>query len=426
MTTNFDRLELETPQDRRVPEVNPSMALQFWAQAITGRRTPINGSILIVGPGGSRSNTGSSANNALDSYGTALRRLAAKNAAASSGIIKDNLILGLPGHAETAAVAASSTAGMLFSVAGTTVWQLGEGAGAATITINGVVGANIHFNATDCYIVGGKIVAGLDNLTAPIDIDEDRCGLKDVEFEIGGSVTDTPTNWIVVAAKDRIAIERCRLEEAETGSTSFLSIPAAATNLSFQGNYIHGDFSTALVNNTSAAYVDLVNIGNDLQNTNSSVATTFARLTGATEVVEHEGERWNMLVTAVDLATGSNGTQGAKSLLAVTGEIEVMCEALCTEDLAGASATIEAGVSGATAALIAQTTATDIDAGEQWKDASPAVIEAVTAKPRVRITNGADVIVTIATADITDGNLLFHTYWRSVGRGGRGAAVAWV
>lgn len=103
------------------------------------------------------------------------------------------------------------------------------------------------------------------------------------------------------------------------------------------------------------------------------------------------------------------GAQGAITLFTVTGDILLSIFAVCSEDLAGASATIATGISGNTAALIAQATATDLDNGEIWIDATPATIEALP-DPRI-ITGGADVIATIATANITDGTLKWYALW---------------
>lgn len=104
------------------------------------------------------------------------------------------------------------------------------------------------------------------------------------------------------------------------------------------------------------------------------------------------------------------GAQGASTLFTVTGDVIVNVFAVCTENLAGATATIEIGISGNTAALIAQTTATEIDLGEVWVDNAPATVEAL---PGAKIlTNGTDIIETIATADITDGTVIFYCAWR--------------
>jgi hypothetical protein len=103
------------------------------------------------------------------------------------------------------------------------------------------------------------------------------------------------------------------------------------------------------------------------------------------------------------------GAQGATTLFTVTGDVAASIFAVCTEDLAGATATIEVGISGNTAALIAQTTATNIDNGEVWATTSPANPLAVPADKVIAA--GADIIQTVGTADITDGTLTYYCLW---------------
>jgi len=61
------------------------------------------------------------------------------------------------------------------------------------------------------------------------------------------------------------------------------------------------------------------------------------------------------------------------------------------------------------ASLIAQTTATDIDANEVWIDTAPATVEAL---PGDKIlTNGTDIIQTVATDTVTAGAITFYCIW---------------
>lgn len=105
-----------------------------------------------------------------------------------------------------------------------------------------------------------------------------------------------------------------------------------------------------------------------------------------------------------------DGTGDPATLFTVTGDVLVVVFAKCTEDLAGASATIEVGVTGNTAALIAQTTATDIDNGDVWRDSGPAVGAEALNDP-IAIVGGLDIIETIATANITGGELTYYCLW---------------
>jgi len=113
------------------------------------------------------------------------------------------------------------------------------------------------------------------------------------------------------------------------------------------------------------------------------------------------------------------GAQGALAMFTVTGTVLVQVFGVCQLDLAGAGATVELGIAGATAALIAQTTGTDLDQYETWQDAAPEANPGpvdLTARSFV-ITNGADIILTIATADLTAGIIDFYCFWTPLSTG---------
>ena len=96
------------------------------------------------------------------------------------------------------------------------------------------------------------------------------------------------------------------------------------------------------------------------------------------------------------------GAQGTVAVATMTGAVMIhSVGAYCTTNLAGATATIEMGVASDTAELIAQTTATNIDAGMVWESATPD--EGVTLVTSKAI--AGNIILTVATADITAGVL---------------------
>lgn len=118
--------------------------------------------------------------------------------------------------------------------------------------------------------------------------------------------------------------------------------------------------------------------------------------------------------TFVENATGNVATH---TLFTVTGNVLVTVFAVCDTNLAGAG-TIEVGVAGNTAGLIAQIAdATDLDDGDIWVDATPAVgVEAI---PTTKVLNdGADIILTIGAADITAGVVDFYCMWRPLSADG--------
>jgi hypothetical protein len=132
---------------------------------------------------------------------------------------------------------------------------------------------------------------------------------------------------------------------------------------------------------------------------------------------------WNHI--ALDAATFDGATADARgefdgagnptTLFTVTGDVLAVVFAKCTTLLAGTNATIEVGVSGDTAVIIAQTTATDIDANEIWNGATPAAVALLTPK---LVSGGADIIETVATADITSGVLVYHCLWTPISADG--------
>lgn len=116
-----------------------------------------------------------------------------------------------------------------------------------------------------------------------------------------------------------------------------------------------------------------------------------------------------------------DGTGNPATLFTVTGDVLVRIFAVCSVNLAGAGATIEVGITGNTAGLIAQTTATDIDAGHVWIDTAPATIEALPAQQI--LTNGTDIIQTVATANITAGALTYYCLWTNLSSDGNVVAA---
>lgn len=124
--------------------------------------------------------------------------------------------------------------------------------------------------------------------------------------------------------------------------------------------------------------------------------------------------------------TDDAGAQGTFTIYTVTGDVYVQMFGLCQVLMdSGGAATIELGIAGNTAALIAQTTATDLDQFETWQDAGPeANPGAVPLDARgFVIANGADVILTVATADLTAGDIDFVGRWWPISTNGNVVAA---
>lgn len=106
------------------------------------------------------------------------------------------------------------------------------------------------------------------------------------------------------------------------------------------------------------------------------------------------------------------GAVGTVAVATITGSVLFTHLGVrCNTNLAGATATLEMGVSGNTAGLIAQTAATDIDDGDFWQDASPEV--GISPAIVDQLVEG-NIILTVGTADITAGVLEIVGYWLPV------------
>ena len=111
-----------------------------------------------------------------------------------------------------------------------------------------------------------------------------------------------------------------------------------------------------------------------------------------------------------------DGTGNPATLFTVKGEVRMRILARCNTSLVGA-ATIEVGTALTTAGLIAQTTATDIDANEIWHDATPDASVELTSVMGENIVS-QDVIQTVGAANITAGKITYTCLWYPLSENG--------
>lgn len=115
--------------------------------------------------------------------------------------------------------------------------------------------------------------------------------------------------------------------------------------------------------------------------------------------------------------TATTGAVAAHTLFTVTGNVLVSVFGVCDTSLTGA-ATVEVGVAGNTAGLIAQiANATTLDDGDVYVGASTEV--GVAALPSTFVLNdGADIIMTIGSTAVTAGVVDFYVKWRPLSSDG--------
>lgn len=113
---------------------------------------------------------------------------------------------------------------------------------------------------------------------------------------------------------------------------------------------------------------------------------------------------------AVTYTATGEGSVAAHTLFTVTGDVLVSVFGICNTDLtSGGVATLEAGVTGNTAILLAQITATNLDDGDVYVDATNRIGAA--GVPASTIVD-SDIIATVGTATITAGQVDFYCMYR--------------
>lgn len=142
-----------------------------------------------------------------------------------------------------------------------------------------------------------------------------------------------------------------------------------------------------------------------------SIAAAFRRDANGVPITTHG------LGTSKTIAfdgTAGNGATGTITLLTVTGSVFLNVFALCTEDLAGASATIEIGTATSTACLCDQVVGTTIDNHMTYHEGNLGVGANVASHSH---SMDEDIILTIGTADLTNGTLEIYFNWTPLSEG---------
>lgn len=116
------------------------------------------------------------------------------------------------------------------------------------------------------------------------------------------------------------------------------------------------------------------------------------------------------------------GAQDPFTIFTVTGDVVAQVFGVCKLDLVG-SGTIAIGTLGDTTGFITTTTGTALDAGLGWVDNSPGAIKTLPYHEGRLIGNGADIIGTIGTADITAGIVDLYCLWKPLSSDGNVVAA---
>ena len=121
----------------------------------------------------------------------------------------------------------------------------------------------------------------------------------------------------------------------------------------------------------------------------------------------------------ITYSAATTGAVGVTTLFNVTGVVAMYLFGLCEVDLTG-TGTIEVGVTGATATLANQQSATAIDVHEVWHNSTLAVGGTVGNSVHIIDQN---VIQTIGTNTVTGGRITYYCYWVPISEDGNVTAA---
>lgn len=123
---------------------------------------------------------------------------------------------------------------------------------------------------------------------------------------------------------------------------------------------------------------------------------------------------------SITYAAATTGAVGTTTLFTVTGLVRLTIFAVASgTDLTG-SGTLEVGIAGNTAALIAQTAATAIDVGEFWYGTTPVTVGVT---PGTFLLSATNIIQTIGTNTVTAGTLTYYCLWAPISADGNVVAA---
>ncbi len=120
-----------------------------------------------------------------------------------------------------------------------------------------------------------------------------------------------------------------------------------------------------------------------------------------------------LLESTWTFVAATTGAQSAHTLFTVTDNCLVSVFGVCDTTLNDAGTpTIEVGVTGNTAVLIAQSVAKSLADGEIWVDATLTRVGCGVVPSMQVLNDGNDIILTIGSATVTSGAIDFYCLWR--------------
>lgn len=349
-----------------------------------------------------------------------------------------DVIYVMPGHAENISAATS----LVIDVAGIRIVGLGQGRSRPVLTYTATAGT-IEMDAANCSLENIVLVSSISAVVVGINVDAADCSILGCEFDFDATGDDFIT-MIDIDAVARATVRGCRFiaEDGVTGCAEAVRLDTAHESV-VEYNYFTGDYTDAVVVYEGAASNSVVCMNNKMYNghANALGIVRSVLVTGLFEdnsmsvenLFQHAGQlsqvaaggarlEWQVAKHVSSAFTGATlnqhgndgGTNDPYTIFTVTGDVIIAAFwGVVNTDLTGATATIEVGTVGNTAAILAQELATDLDDGALYVSGTVAdgVAALATSGAAFVINDGADIIETVGTADVEAGQIDYYCIW---------------
>lgn len=165
---------------------------------------------------------------------------------------KGDLILVLPGHAETL----SAAAGVALDVAGVRVIGLGTGRNRPAFTFSAVA-SSFDISAANCSIEGLVLLAAEDH-TAMVNVTAADVTIKDCEIRLATTSKEAVIGILADGGADRMLIENNHIHDIAVAGCDHAISFGAGDHTVIRNNIITGLFAVGGLIENSAAAIDVV------------------------------------------------------------------------------------------------------------------------------------------------------------------------
>lgn len=190
-------------------------------------------------------------------------------AVASNG----DLIVLMPGHAETIVGAA----GISLTKAGLTIVSIGTGTKRATFTFTTAAAASFDISAANTVIQNCVFTNGINSQTAMVNVTAADVSFLDCEFNTNTGTTGAVLGILTAATATRLLVDRCRFMGPATnsGATTTAQIQhEVGVDYIIRNSYFTGKMTQAILNATTILRGLITN--NDIVVATGTVAITMA------------------------------------------------------------------------------------------------------------------------------------------------------